>query len=115
MIDHAAKPSIGVDREAWRTALAPLADRPNVQCKLSGLMTELAPDGSAYDLPPYIADLLALFGPERIVWGSDWPVLNLRGAYADWLACALAAVSVADHLAIFDGNARRFYNLDKAA
>ena len=113
MIDHAAKPSIGVGREAWRTALAPLAARPNVQCKLSGLLTELAPDGSAADLLPYIADLLALFGPERIVWGSDWPVLNLRGAYADWLACALAAVYVADHPAVFGGNARRFYSLDR--
>lgn len=113
MIDHAAKPSIGVDQEAWRTALAPLAAQPNVHCKLSGLLTELAPDGSASDLLPYIADLLALFGPERLVWGSDWPVLNLRGAYADWLACALAAVSVADHPAVFGGNARRFYGLDR--
>lgn len=113
MIDHGAKPSIGIDREAWRSALAPLAGRPNVQCKLSGLMTELAPDGSADDLPPYIADLLALFGPDRLAWGSDWPVLNLRGAYADWLASALAAVPVADHPAVFGGNARRFYGLDR--
>ena len=111
MIDHAAKPSIGIDRAAWREALAPLADRPNVWCKLSGLMTELAPDGSADDLPPYIADMLALFGPDRIVWGSDWPVLNLRGAYAEWLSFALAAVPVADHPAVFNGNARRFYGL----
>jgi L-fuconolactonase len=111
MIDHAAKPSIGIDRAAWREAMAPLATRPNVWCKLSGLMTELAPDGTADDLPPYIADVLALFGPERIVWGSDWPVLNLRGTYPAWLACALAAVPVTDHTAVFSGNARRFYGL----
>jgi L-fuconolactonase len=111
MIDHAAKPSIGVDRAAWHDALAPLAARPNVSCKLSGLMTELAPHGSAEDLAPYIADMLALFGPERIVWGSDWPVLNLRGAYAEWLAYALAAVPPADREAVFDNNARRFYGL----
>ena len=111
MIDHAAKPSIGIDRAAWREAMAPLAARPNVLCKLSGLMTELAPDGTADDLPPYIADLLALFGPERIVWGSDWPVLNLRGTYAAWLACALAAVPVTDLAAVLSGNAQRFYGL----
>jgi L-fuconolactonase len=111
IIDHAAKPRIGVDQVAWREAMAPLATRPNVCCKLSGLMTELEPDGGAEDLPPYIADLLALFGPDRIVWGSDWPVLNLRGSYAEWLACALAAVPAADHPAIFNGNARRFYGL----
>lgn len=111
MIDHGAKPSIGVDQAAWRDAIAPLAARPNVCCKLSGLMTELAPDGSADDLAPYIADMLAVFGPERIVWGSDWPVLNLRGAYAAWLACARAAVPAADRAAVFGGNARRFYGL----
>lgn len=115
MIDHGAKPLIGVDREAWHSALAPLADRPNVQCKLSGLMTELAPDGGTDDLLPYIADLLALFGPDRLVWGSDWPVLNLRGAYAAWLAAARAAVPVADHAAVFGGNASRFYGLGEAA
>jgi len=111
MIDHAAKPAIGIDKTAWREAMAPLATRPNVWCKLSGLMTELSPDGSADDLPPYIADMLALFGPDRIVWGSDWPVLNLRGTYAEWLACAFAAVPVADQPAVFSGNARRFYSL----
>lgn len=114
MIDHAAKPSIGIDREAWRDALAPLAMRPNIMCKLSGLMTELAPDGSADDLPPYIADLIALFGPDRLVWGSDWPVLNLRGGYSDWLACARAAVPATDQPAVFDDNARRFYGLEAA-
>ena len=113
MIDHAAKPSIGVDREAWRDALAPLAARPNVHCKLSGLMTELAPGGSADALLPYVEDLLALFGPDRLVWGSDWPVLNLRGSYEAWLACACAAVPSADHQAVFDGNARRFYGLSQ--
>ena len=115
MIDHGAKPLIGTDREAWREALVPLAGRPNVHCKLSGLMTELAPDGRADDLLPYIADLLGLFGPDRLVWGSDWPVLNLHGAYAAWLDFALAAVPAADHSAVFGGNACRFYGLDKMA
>ena len=115
MIDHAAKPLIGVDREAWRDALAPLAARPNVHCKLSGLMTELPPGGSADALLPYIDDLLALFGPDRLVWGSDWPVLNLRGSYDAWLACARAAVPSGDHQAVFGGNARRFYRLSQRA
>lgn len=115
MIDHAAKPSIGVEREAWRDALAPLAARPNVHCKLSGLMTELAPGGGADALLPYIDELVALFGPDRLVWGSDWPVLNLRGSYEAWLSCARAAVPSGNHQAVFGGNARRFYRLSQRA
>lgn len=110
VIDHAAKPAIGAgEHDAWRALLAPLAQRPGVACKLSGLLTETAPGQPAEIVLRYIDTLLALFGSDRVIWGSDWPVLNLRGDYAGWLALARGAVPATDRDAVFGGSARRFY------
>jgi L-fuconolactonase len=110
VIDHAAKPAIGDGAFApWHDALALLARHPNVACKLSGLLTETAPDQPPQAVLPYIEAIAALFGRDRVIWGSDWPVLNLRGDYASWLAMARAAIPAADHDAVFGRNARRFY------
>lgn len=112
VIDHGAKPEIALGHfEAWRGAMALLADLPNVRCKLSGLLTE------AGDLPmvatrPYAETILALFGPDRVIWGSDWPVLRLAGDYAGWLDFCAALVPEAEHAAVFGGNAVAFYGLD---
>lgn len=113
VIDHAAKPDIAVRaREPWATDMAALAALPNIACKLSGLATEAAPGWRDDDLRPYVDHLLAAFGPDRLLWGSDWPVLLLAGDYAGWLACAERLVPQADHPAIFGGNARRLYRVD---
>lgn len=110
VIDHAAKPAIGEHAfAAWHDAIASLARHPNVACKLSGLLTETAPSQSPETVLPYIDAVLALFGAERVLWGSDWPVLNLRGDYAAWLSMARDAITVTDHAAVFGGNARHFY------
>jgi L-fuconolactonase len=118
VIDHAAKPDIAGDgRDEWRAALAPLAALKNVSCKLSGLLTEAAAGQGAEALAPYVVDLLDLFGPTRLMWGSDWPVLNLAGDYAAWLAMARDLVrqsvvgSAGDEAlaAIFGGAAQSFY------
>jgi L-fuconolactonase len=118
VIDHAAKPDIAGDGHAdWRAALAPFAGLANVSCKLSGLLTEAAAGQGAEALAPYVADLLALFGPQRLMWGSDWPVLNLASDYAAWLAMAQDLVrqsvvgSAGDDAlaAIFGRTAQSFY------
>jgi len=84
VIDHAAKPHIasGPKDHAWEEAIAPLADLPNVTCKISGLVTEA--DWSrwrASDLEPYVKKVLEWFGPKRCMFGSDWPVCLLAASY----------------------------------
>ncbi|WP_140848728.1 amidohydrolase [Paracoccus sp. FO-3] len=116
VIDHIAKPAMGgVDPDdAWLEGIAGLATCPNVWCKLSGLITEIGPGWRHDDLVPFARHVLDSFGPERVIWGSDWPVLNLAGDYAGWINAARKLVA---HLpakaqdAIFGGNAERFYGL----
>lgn len=112
VIDHAAKPRIGAESglAVWHAAIAPLAERPNVFCKLSGLLTECG-EAPAEAAEPYIAAILDLFGPQRVMWGSDWPVLELAGTYSDWLDQALGCVPAAAHEAVFGGTAARFYGV----
>jgi len=116
VIDHGAKPLIAAGvHEPWRADIARLATLPQVSCKLSGLVTEAGADWDVERLRPYVDHLLASFGPQRLIWGSDWPVLNLAADYARWLAaCAslLDGLSEADRQAVFGLNAQRFYGID---
>lgn len=112
VIDHAAKPEIGTPAgyHRWYEAIAPLARRPNVACKLSGLLTECG-DAPANAIAPYAETILRLFGPDRVMWGSDWPVLELASTYSDWLEMARRLVPPAEHAAVFGGTAAGFYRL----
>ncbi|MFS2077731.1 amidohydrolase [Telluria sp. Tellsp131] len=116
VIDHGAKPLIAAGvLEPWRTDIARLAALPQVSCKLSGLVTEAGADWDVDCLRPYVDHLLACFGPQRLIWGSDWPVLHLAADYGRWLAaCAslLDGLAGADRLAVFGLNALRFYRID---
>ncbi|KQW49765.1 MULTISPECIES: amidohydrolase [unclassified Roseateles] len=123
VIDHAAKPLIARGTvEPWLGDLASLAVMPQVHCKLSGLLTEAGERCDAAALQPYVQTLWALFGPQRLLWGSDWPVLRLAAAhndYADWWALAhqLAAQfhpppDADDLRALFGANAVRLYRLE---
>lgn len=109
VIDHGAKPAVGGDLTAWRDDLAALADRPNVACKLSGLWTEAAPGAPVETCRPAAETILDLFGADRVLWGGDWPVLDLAGGYADWLSLCRSVVPAADHAAVFGDAARRIY------
>ena len=110
VIDHGAKPDIARGmRDPWRAQIAALAALPRVFCKLSGLATEAAPNWKPQDLKPYVNHLLAVFGPDRLMWGSDWPVINLAGDYADWLWLAEKLTPPENHPALFVETARRFY------
>ncbi|HWX90828.1 MAG TPA: amidohydrolase family protein, partial [Rhizomicrobium sp.] len=89
-----------------------LAALPNVTCKLSGLLTELQPGGAADDIVRAIGTLFDLFGPQRLIWGSDWPVLTLAGDYQGWFEMAREAVATKDSSAVravMGGNAVRIY------
>ncbi|PXA87139.1 hydrolase [Nostoc sp. 3335mG] len=107
VIDHAAKPDA---LEPWRAAMAPLAEHANVHVKLSGLLNEV-PEEAVSEI---VETLLAAFGAERLVWGSDWPVLVQVGTYGGWLDMARGLIPANDHAAVFGGNAARLYGLEAA-
>jgi len=117
VLDHLAKPAICADAfdEAWAGALRELARRPNVTCKLSGLVTEVRdPTWSVDLLRGYVDVALETFGPSRLMLGTDWPVCRLRAEYATWLEAAdalLAQLSADERSAIADTTARRVYAL----
>jgi L-fuconolactonase len=116
VIDHIAKPAIAAGEPgAWREDLARLAALPQVHCKLSGLVTEAGHDWSPERLRPYANHVLEVFGPGRVLWGSDWPVLGLAADYGRWIAASEALLAHLDEparQAIFGLNARRFYRID---
>ncbi len=117
VIDHGAKPAIadnGLD--GWAAPMAAIAERTGAFCKLSGLLTEAAPDAGHDELEPYMSHLLECFGAERLLWGSDWPVLNLAGDYRKWLAISERFVSRLEERQrrlIMGENCARFYALDR--
>ena len=115
VLDHAGKPRIASgELDPWREQLATLAGCPNAWCKLSGLATEAAPGWTPADLEPYVAHVLECFGPLRVLWGSDWPVLELAGGYRAWHDLArgwLLRDGALAEAAAFGGNARACYGL----
>lgn len=85
VLDHAGKPHIdGSPSQDWHHAMGALASLSNMSVKLSGLLTEAPAGARPKILVPYIDRLLETFGPDRILWGSDWPVLNLASDYRSW-------------------------------
>jgi L-fuconolactonase len=113
VLDHFGKPHLATGEIAeWRRDVAQLAERPNIVCKISGLVTEARPDWQIADLRPAVDHVLECFGPPRMMWGSDWPVLNLAGDYARWLAATetlLADLSPDEKADVFGGTAARVY------
>lgn len=121
VIDHVAKPRIFArELDPWRDQMRRAAAHPNCYCKLSGMVTEA--DASHWipaDLVPYVQHVVAAFGAERCMFGSDWPVCTLAGSYAQVLAAlrsALAPLSLdaAAYERIFGGTAADFYRLPRA-
>lgn len=114
VLDHAAKPRLG-NADAmvgWARDIESLAQNPNVTCKLSGLLTELGPCAGRDDIMAAAAVLFDAFGPQRLLWGSDWPVLTLAGDYQAWFELAreaIAAKSPQSVPAVMGDNALRVY------
>lgn len=116
VIDHLAKPRIKDHAiDDWLPHFAAAAKCPNVYCKLSGMVTEADwKQWTPEDLKPYVAQALELFGPERCMYGSDWPVCELAATYEQQhhgLLEALGPLSPAESDAIFRGTAVKFYGL----
>lgn len=116
VIDHGAKPPIAQGAFAeWAEAMSRLAALPQVHCKLSGLLTEARSDQAPDAITPYAEKMIALFGPDRLMWGSDWPVVNLAVDYAAWRDKARGLAALQDAAIareVFFDVARRFYRLD---
>ena len=115
VIDHCAKPEIAAGNwQPWAEDLGALARHTRAHCKLSGLVTEAGRGWTVEMLRRYVEHVLECFGTQRVLWGSDWPVVTLAASYADWnraTGALLAQLPATDAAAIRGGNARRFYGL----
>ncbi|WP_188189933.1 amidohydrolase family protein [Nonomuraea sp. SYSU D8015] len=116
VLDHLSKPPIAAgELEPWRSRIIELAALPNVFCKLSGMVTEA--DWTSWrvaDLRPYAEIVLEAFGPERVMFGSDWPVCLLAAEYEQVAQAAeelCAGLSEGERAAVFAGTARRAYRI----
>jgi L-fuconolactonase len=117
VLDHIAKPVIeseGIDKQ-WEKDFRELAKRPHVACKFSALVTEVRdPNWTVQMLRPYWDVALDAFGPDRLMFGSDWPVCLLRATYADWVATVsmfAAELNRDEEAKFWGGNANRAYKL----
>lgn len=116
VVDHIAKPKMdGSDRAAWDTGIRAIAQRPNVLCKLSGLVTEADwSDWRGETFGPYLDTVLDAFGPERLMIGSDWPVCTLAASYGEAMGVVIdwsEKLSADERAAVMGGTCARFYGV----
>jgi L-fuconolactonase len=118
VIDHAAKPAIAANHFGdWAAKISRLARQTGAFCKLSGFANEAAEDWTQEDLRPYVDHVLSCFGAERVMWGSDWPVVEAAGGYVRWREASLALLGSstdAERRAVLGKTAERFYALPAA-
>ncbi|MDQ3525506.1 MAG: amidohydrolase family protein [Chloroflexota bacterium] len=122
VIDHIAKPPIASgETEPWTELMHEFAGLHNVACKLSGMVTEADPEQwSVNDLLPYVRTVVEIFGPDRLMFGSDWPVCLMAASYDEVVQAARQVLSDLDALtpeaeaAIFGSTAMRWYRLNVA-
>ncbi len=116
IIDHISKPDMTKpDMGSWATDMAAIGAMPNILCKISGLVTEAGPDWTIDRIRPFVRHVADAFGPDRLVFGTDWPVCTLAATHeqvVDLAKSLLAEIFGADDLdKIFEKNAVRFYKL----
>lgn len=119
VVDHCMKPQIRdhspENLAFWANGMAKIAEETNAFCKFSALVTEANPDWKVADLRPYTDHLFKVFGADRMMWGSDWPVCQLAATYDEWREAAVDLTShlnQAERAAVFGGTAKAFYRLD---
>lgn len=101
-------------RRQWMDDMAALADRPHVICKISGIIARVSPGWSAATLAPTVNHCLNVFGPDRVVFGGDWPVCTLGASYREWVTALqeiIADRSEEDQRKLLHDNAEQFYRL----
>lgn len=115
VINHAAKPSITTGTlSGWRQDIQSIAENSSAQCKLSGLLTEAGDTPTLKVISPAANHILDAFGPQRLMFGSDWPVLNLAGDYSKWTGMVetlLQDLPRKDKAAIWGITAQKFYRV----
>jgi L-fuconolactonase len=112
VIDHGAKPDIAKDAfDHWARDMARIARETKAFCKISGLLTEAGSRTDIGSIRRYVDHLLICFGPKRLLWGSDWPVLELAANYRQWHDMARAIVPEAFHLDVFEHTALAAYDI----
>ena len=116
ILDHCGIPNIADNEiDSWREDLQALSKAPNVICKLSGLMAYCSPGKSSYEaIKPYVDHVLYCFGPYRIVWGGDWPVVDLGKGLPEWIRVTreiLDPLSSEEATAIANGTAQSVYKV----
>lgn len=116
ILDHCGVPDIkGNADHPWRERIAEIARRPNVTAKISGVVAYADAESWTVDtLRPYVEHVIACFGWNRVVWGSDWPVCTLGGGLTQWVAAThalLSGCSDDERIALLSGNAKRIWNI----
>jgi L-fuconolactonase len=118
VMDHCMKPQIRGNSPLgftqWAEGLTRIAGETGAFCKFSALVTEDGPDWTVERLRPYAEHVLRVFGADRVMWGSDWPVCRLRAEYGDWHSAATVlteGLSDAGRARVFGGTAAAFYGI----
>jgi L-fuconolactonase len=112
IVDHCMKPAIRDNAfEPWAGTMTRIAKETGAFCKLSGIVTEARPDWTPEILEPYVRHILDAFGPERVMWGSDWPVVELAATYDKWRETAERLIGAEGRELIFGGTAARVYGM----
>jgi len=117
ILNHCGVPSIATDEfDPWRDDIKTLSESSNVVCKLSGLMAYCAPGTSSYEkIEPYVDHALNCFGANRMLWGSDWPVVNLGKGLPEWISVTrkiFDKLSLDESTAVANGNAQKIYKVN---
>lgn len=114
VLDHCGKPPVGDSLDNWKRGIEGLSRHPNVACKLSGLLTLSPTESSSDNLRPIVDEILQAFGPERVMFGSDWPVSSCVANYSDVTAQTTALIddlSPVEKAGVLSANAQRVYKL----
>ena len=116
ILNHCGVPAIASGKmDEWKKDITALSELKHVTCKLSGIMAYCAPGTASYEtIKPYVEHVLECFGPDRMVWGSDWPVVNLAKGLPEWLAVTetiMSNLSADEASKIANINAKRIYKI----
>ena len=119
ILDHCGVPDIaGEALDPWRDHISTISELPHVHCKLAGVLGFCSPESSSLEtVAPYVDHVIGTFGTERVIWGSDWPVVELCGGIRNWIDVSrslLSRLSGDEAVAIARRNAERLFGLEQA-